>query len=639
MAGIPPPLPTALGGVNNVLGDFSAFPAPTRGPSRIGAARSPSRRKITVNATHAARHKKTGTKATHRKTPKGIHGFELAGHGREAGDRNAIYFFIIAVLSAFCVGVQNYLFASAAATSSTRLRQLSFKAILRQDIEFFDKDENSTCGLTATLSDNPQKVNGLAGITLGAIVQSCSLLVTGAIIGLAIVWQLGLVGIACTPFLVSAGYIRLRVVVLKDQRNKKAHEASAQLACETAGAIRTVASLTREDDCCDLYSKSLVAPLRQSNRTAIWSNLLYSASQSMMFFVIALVFWFRALLVSRRQVSTFQFFVGLMCSTFPRCRLGICSPSYPDMSSAKGAASDIIKLLDSVPEVDAESPAGGKVDVATARGHIRLEGIHFHYPTRPGVRVLRGLSIECEPGKYIALVGASGCGKSTVCLGVFKLQCLIASETSTCFPSIREVRCAELSSMQFDGQSITELYVQEYRKQIALVSQEPTLYAGTVRFNILDAKDIEAACRDANVLGFIRSLPDGFDTDVGGKGFQLSGGQKLAKVPVAYYFCARTDCDRTGTIILRNPKLLLLDEVTSALDSNSEKVVQAALDQAAKGRTTIASAHRLSTIQNADRIYFIKEGRVSECGTHDQLLARRGDYYEYVQLQALSKRD
>ncbi|KAJ7784493.1 P-loop containing nucleoside triphosphate hydrolase protein [Mycena metata] len=549
---------------------------------------------------------------------KGINGFSLSGHARrEAGDRNALWFFIIAILSTFFIGWQNYLFASSAARLTKKLRSLTFRAILRQDIEFFDKDENSAGGLTSTLSDNPQKVNGLAGVTLGAIVQSCSTLVAGAVIALAIVWKIALVGIACTPFLVSAGYIRLRVVVLKDQKNKAAHESSAQLACEAAASIRTVASLTRENDCCDLYSKSLEEPLRQSNRTAIWSNLLYALSQSMIFFVIALVFWFGATLVSKREISTFQFFTGLMCSTFSAIQAGNVFSFVPDMSSAKGAASDIVTLLDAVPEIDAESTAGKSIDSKAAQGHIRMEGIHFRYPTRPGVRVLRDLSIQVEPGTYIALVGASGSGKSTVIQLIERFYDPLAGE------------------IFLDGQLVTELNLQEYRKQIALVSQEPTLYAGTVRFNILlgaikpaeevTQEEIEDACRNANILEFIESLPDGFDTEVGGKGSQLSGGQKQ-RIAIA-------------RALLRNPKVLLLDEATSALDSNSEKVVQAALDQAAKGRTTIAIAHRLSTIQNADRIYFIKEGRVSESGTHDQLLSRRGDYYEFVQLQALSKRD
>ncbi|KAG6857152.1 hypothetical protein H0H87_008722 [Tephrocybe sp. NHM501043] len=558
---------------------------------------------------------------------KGINGFSATTREevRFQGDRNALWFFLIAIISTVAIGFQNYLFASAAATLTAKLRSLSFRAILRQDIEFFDKDENSTGSLTANLSDNPQKVNGLAGVTLGAIVQSIATLIAGAVIGLAFVWKLALVGIACTPVLVSTGYIRLRVVVLKDQANKKAHESSAQLACEAAGSIRTVAALTREDDCCDLYSQSLEEPLQKSNRTSVWSNLLYSLSQSMIFFVIALVFWFGSVCVSKLQYSTFQFFVGLMSTTFGAIQAGNVFSFVPDVSSAKGAGSDIIKLIDSIPEIDAESKAGKAVDTSKTQGHLRFENVHFRYPTRPGVRVLRDLSLQVEPGTYVALVGASGSGKSTVIQLIERFYDPLAGE------------------IFLDGELINELNIQEYRKQIALVSQEPTLYAGTVRFNILlgaikpesevTQAEIEKACRDANILEFIQSLPEyvtlgfktGFDTEVGGKGSQLSGGQKQ-RIAIA-------------RALLRNPKVLLLDEATSALDSNSEKVVQAALDQAAKGRTTIAIAHRLSTIQNADKIYFIKDGRVGESGTHDELLAKRGDYYEFVQLQALSKRD
>jgi ATP-binding cassette, subfamily B (MDR/TAP), member 1 len=248
----------------------------------------------------------------------------------------------------------------------------------------------------------------------------------------------------------------------------------------------------------------------------------------------------------------------------------------PDVSSAQGAASDMIRLMDAVPEVDAESKEGKTPQ--NVRGHITIEDVHFRYPTRPGVRVLRGLNIDIRPGTYVALVGASGCGKSTVIQLVERFYDPLSGRIA------------------LDGEAINEFNVQDYRKQIALVSQEPTLYSGTIRFNILlgatkpteevTEQELIQACRDANILDFIQGLPKGFETEVGGKGSQLSGGQKQ-RIAIA-------------RALLRNPKVLLLDEATSALDSNSEKVVQTALDQAAKGRTTIAIAHRLSTIQNAD---------------------------------------
>ncbi|KZT39956.1 P-loop containing nucleoside triphosphate hydrolase protein [Sistotremastrum suecicum HHB10207 ss-3] len=545
---------------------------------------------------------------------KAIDGFQSQGHAlRIAGNRNALWFFLISLVSTCSISIQNYMFASAAASLTSKLRSLSFRAILRQDIEFFDQDKNTTGALTSGLSDNPQKINGLAGITLGTIVQSITTLVGGMIIGLIFGAKLAAVGIACIPFVVSAGYIRLRVVVLKDQQNKKAHDESAQMACEATAAIRTVASLTREEDCLRLYSDSLDVPFKRALKATIWSTAFYALSQSMMFYAIALTFWYGSRLVAAREFTTFQFFVCLMSVTFGAIQAGNVFSFVPDISSARGAAQNIVNLLDSTPLIDAESTEGKTP--TTAQGHITVQDVHFRYPTRPGVRVLRDFNLEVQPGTYIALVGASGSGKSTIIQLIERFYDPIAGK------------------IMIDGQDISELNVQEYRKDIALVSQEPTLYAGTVRFNILlgatkpeseiTQTEIEAACRDANILDFINSLPDKFDTEVGGKGAQLSGGQKQ-RIAIA-------------RALLRNPKVLLLDEATSALDSQSEKVVQEALDQAAKGRTTIAIAHRLSTIQNADCIYFIKDGRVHESGTHDQLIDQRGAYYEYTQLQQLSK--
>ena len=312
---------------------------------------------------------------------------------------------------------------------------------------------HSTGQLTSSLSDNPQKIHGLAGVTLGAIIQSAATLIIGVILGISFAWQLGLVGLACVPLVVSAGFVRLHVVVLKDQKNKKAHEDSAQLACEAAGAIRTVASLTREEDCLRLYSESLDGPLRESNRTAFWSNLIYAVTQAMSFFVIALVFWYGSRLVSEQKFGTFQFFVALQTTVFGSIQAGNVFSFVPDMSSAKGAAADIVDLIDSQPSIDADSTEG-KVP-QNVKGRIRFENIHFRYPTRPGVRVLRDLNLTVEPGTYVALVGASGCGKSTTIQLVERFYDPL------------------VGTVYLDEQPISELNVTEYRKHIALVSQEP----------------------------------------------------------------------------------------------------------------------------------------------------------------------
>jgi ATP-binding cassette subfamily B (MDR/TAP) protein 1 len=281
------------------------------------------------------------------------------------------------------------------------------------------------------------------------------------------------------------------------------------------------------------------------------------------------------------------------------------------MGKAKQAAQELKILFDRKPAIDSWSTDGAPLEAV--EGTIEFRDVHFRYPTRPEQPVLRGLNLSVSPGQYIALVGASGCGKSTT----------IALLERFYDPLV--------GGIYIDGKEISSLNLTNYRSFIALVSQEPTLYQGTIRENVLlgadrhDVSDaeIEFACREANIYDFIMSLPDGFSTIVGSKGSMLSGGQKQ-RIAIA-------------RALLRDPKILLLDEATSALDSESEHVVQAALDKAAKGRTTIAVAHRLSTIQKADCIYVFDQGVVVESGRHQELMKRGGKYSELVNLQSLGK--
>ncbi|GAA5851199.1 hypothetical protein JCM8547_004164 [Rhodosporidiobolus lusitaniae] len=534
---------------------------------------------------------------------------------RHGGDRHALYCFIVAIVSTSFVIVQAWFYGATAERLCAKLRLGTLQSILRQDIAFFDRDENSTGHLVNNISDWATKVFGLFGQTQGVIIQSLFTLVAGAIIGLCYSWKIALVGIACMPLTLSAGIVRLKVVVLKDQKNKKSHERSSQMACEAAGAIRTVSSLTREDECFQIYSEQLDEPMRVSNRIAIYSNAFYSLTVSLSFFVIALIFWFGSHQMVDSGLSVSAFFVSMISIVFGSIQAGNVFSFVPDMSSARGAASDFVDLYDSVPEIDAEDPSGEPFSLEQSQGHIRFENVHFRYPTRQHVRVLRGLDFEIKPGQFCAFVGASGCGKSTTIQLVERFY----------DPLVGRVLV--------DGKNISTLNVQAYRRAVGIVSQEPTLYQGTVAFNIalghykpaeqVTQAEIEEAAKQANIHDFIMSLPDAYNTDVGGKGTQLSGGQKQ-RVAIA-------------RALIRNPRILLLDEATSALDSQSERVVQTALDKAAKGRTTISIAHRLSSIQNADVIFVIADGKVAEKGTHFELLEKRGMYAELVAQQSLAK--
>ncbi|KAI0242199.1 ATP-dependent translocase ABCB1, partial [Lamellibrachia satsuma] len=240
-------------------------------------------------------------------------------------------------------------------------------------------------------------------------------------------------------------------------------------------------------------------------------------------------------------------------------------------------------------------------------GSVQFKLVRFRYPTRPTVPVLRGLTLKVTPGKTLALVGSSGCGKSTTVSLIERFYEAIGGQ------------------VLFDGIDIKQLNLTWTRNQIGIVSQEPILFDCTIAENIaygdnsreVTMDEIMDAAKKSNIHNFIAQLPLGYNTRVGDKGTQLSGGQKQ-RVAIA-------------RALLRSPKVLLLDEATSALDTHSERVVQEALDKARVGRTCIVIAHRLSTIQDADAIAVFHNGRVVELGTHQQLLARRGIYYDLQQ--------
>ncbi|KAF4452522.1 ATP-binding cassette, subfamily B (MDR/TAP), member 1 [Fusarium austroafricanum] len=531
-------------------------------------------------------------------------------HIKKDSDFWSAMYLMLAFVQLFAFIIQGVLFAKCSERLVHRVRDRAFRTMLRQDIAFFDRDENTAGALTSFLSTETTHVAGLSGVTLGTLLMVSTTLISAIAVALAIGWKLSLVCMATIPVLLACGFFRFWMLAHFQRRSKAAYDTSASFASEAISAIRTVAALTREEDVLNQYRDSLAIQQRKSLISVLKSSTLYAASQSLLFACFALGFWYGGTLL-KHEYSMFQFFLCFMAIIFSAQSAGTVWSFAPDMGKAHHAAGELKKLFDRQPVVDTWSGSGELLP--HVKGTLEFRDVHFRYPTRPEQPVLRGLNLTVRPGQYIALVGASGCGKSTTI-------------------ALLERFYDPLSGGVFiDGHEISTLNINDYRSHIALVSQEPTLYQGTIKENILlgtprmdvSDKDIEFACREANIYDFIVSLPDGFNTVVGSKGALLSGGQKQ-RIAIA-------------RALIRDPKILLLDEATSALDSESEHVVQAALDKAAKGRTTIAVAHRLSTIQKADIIYVFDQGRIVEQGTHTELMKRNGRYAELVNLQSLEK--
>ncbi|KAF2119336.1 P-loop containing nucleoside triphosphate hydrolase protein [Lophiotrema nucula] len=530
-------------------------------------------------------------------------GTSTGGHGISFW---CFMFLMLGILTWFWYFGQGIALAKASAQLIARIRERAFGSVLRQDIEFFDGETVTSGSLASFLSTEANRLAGISGSTLGAIITSISSVVCSIIVGCAFGWKLALVCTACVPIVLACGYFRFHALLRMEKRTKTSTDAAA-FACEAASSIRTVATLSLEEHLLNEYHQKLNTQATGNFKFMNVSAILYALSQGLTMFIFALVFWYGGKLLMTREYTVVQFFVVYSAIINGAQSAGAIFSFAPDMGEARSAAKMLKSFLNRIPKIDSWSTEGKKVD--SLAGRIELQDVRFTYPGRPDHRVLRGVSLTAEPGRFVALVGASGSGKSTV------MQLLERFYDPTS------------GAVFVDEVELRDYNLQDYRSQLAIVSQETTLYTGTIRENILADKDdiddaaIQQACEDANIWEFITSLPDGLSTLVGAKGALLSGGQRQ-RIAIA-------------RALLRDPKILLLDEATSALDSTSERVVQVALDKAAKGRTTVAIAHRLSTIQHADVIYVFDQGKIVEKGRHDELTARRGVYWELARLQAM----
>jgi ATP-binding cassette subfamily B (MDR/TAP) protein 1 len=378
-----------------------------------------------------------------------------------------------------------------------------------------------------------------------------------------------------------------------------------------------VASLALETNVLERYEERLQGIDKQAKKSFLWTMIWFSASQSITFLAMALGFWYGSRLLSTGEYDSTQFFTVFVSVIFSGEGTAQFFSYTTSFTKAHRAANYLLwlhsiepkmreQIEPNVPDIEKDDGEDG------AAAEIYCDDLTFSYPLRPHYKVLRGVRVNAKPGQSLAFVGASGCGKTTM---IAMLERFYDPDSGTIY---------------FNGRDTKDFDPRRYRSNIALVQQEPTLYQGSIRDNIALGKDqtasdeeIEDACRKANIFDFVTSLPEGFNTSVGNRGAQLSGGQRQ-RIAIA-------------RALIRQPKLLLLDEATSALDTESERLVQAALNKTRGGCTTIAVAHRLSTVRDCDCIFVFNAGKIAEAGTHSQLLERRGIYYEMCLGQSLDQ--
>ncbi|GAY46369.1 hypothetical protein CUMW_096510 [Citrus unshiu] len=520
----------------------------------------------------------------------------------------SLCFFGLSIFSLLTNVCQQYYFAYTGEYLTKRIRKNMLSKILTFEVGWFDQDENSSGAICSRLAKDANVVRSLVGDRVALLVQTLSSITIAFTMSLIISWRLALVIIAVQPLVIVCFYGK--EVLLKRMSKKviKAQDESSKLAAEAVSNLRTITAFSSQERILKMLEKAQEAPRREGVRQSWIAGICLAFSRALVSCVVALAFWYGGRLVARGYInakSLFEIFLVLVSTGKVIADAGTMTT---DIAKGSNAVASVFAVLDRDTKINPEDPKGYRPEKIT--GHIELQYVHFAYPARPDVMIFKGFSINIVAEKSTALVGQSGSGKSTI-IGL-----------------IERFYDPLKGAVKIDGEDIRSYHLRSLRRHVALVSQEPALFAGTVRENItygasdkIDESEIIEAAKAANAHDFIAGLSEGYDTWCGDRGLQLSGGQKQ-RIAIA-------------RAILKNPAVLLLDEATSALDSQSEKLVQEALERLMVGRTSVVVAHRLSTIQNCDMIAVLEQGRVVEEGSHESLLAKgpAGAYYSLVSLQ------
>lgn len=511
-----------------------------------------------------------------------------------------------------------------------RLRVSSFSSLLSQDFEWYQAEGRDTSALLSIITKDGNAVAGFSGSTIGTIFSIMISFCASLIMSHIVAWKIALVCLTMVPILLGSGLMQLFSLSRFEERNSKAFAKSVSICMEAVTSFKIVATYSLEDEIMGAYRKALRDPRKQIITASILTNVWLAVSLSVGFFIYAFAYWWGSHQIIRGENSQKQFFIVLVAMLVSAQLWGQMFSLAPEVSRARAAASRILSIIgiqDShrhSPLLEAPSTSTVGCDVEksassddTSRlgsrsgAHVDFSAVSFAYPSNIALPILKDVTFTIQAGQFCGLVGPSGAGKSTI-------MSLLQHNYR---PTSGQIKIDDIDVSDRD-----------FRDETAVVPQDSMLFSGSIRFNIglgavpgheaTDA-EVEQACKLANIHDTIMALPQGYDTECGPKGTQLSGGQRQ-RLTIA-------------RALVRRPRLLLLDESTSALDAETEHVLQQGLTRAVRdsGTTVIAITHRLHTVMRADVIFMVEGGTIVDSGSHIDLMQRNKRYRLNVQQQVL----